>query len=275
MTTSNGSFSNTQRVWREPFYIFIPSINSAAYPVSLRHLRRAISHTRYLKSCFIPHTITGVIALIAIVVKFARPRATNIVTTLSSRRAETRGYRAILIFLCHEIDPGGMMIAARRFTRHKFRSGLRSYVIIQREENPLFCPSTAGRPARVQGNAANPMNYRRCPPISCINANAGCYRIVEQGQIERRGGGPHSLTILHAVILQPRNGLLMHYSSANATPAARVAARCCCALTCPKLPAAQRRSRETSEELHSPMLQQSEMLGMNAVTVSQYSYGPA
>ena len=33
----------------------------------------------------------------------------------------------------------------------------------------------------------NPMNYRRCPTICCINANAGCYRIVQQAQIEQRG----------------------------------------------------------------------------------------
>lgn len=96
------------------------------------------------------------------------------------------------------------------------------------------------------------MNYRRCPPISCINANAGCYRIVEQGQIERARGereqGVRSaltLAILHAVILQSRNGLLMHYSSANAASAARVLPRCC-ALTCPKLQ--QHNVRETSEE---------------------------
>jgi hypothetical protein len=47
--------------------------------------------------------------------------------------------------------------------------------------------------AALQGNAANPMNYRRCPPISCINANAGCYRIVEQGQIERARAGVTAL----------------------------------------------------------------------------------
>lgn len=33
----------------------------------------------------------------------------------------------------------------------------------------------------------NPMNYRRCPTICYINANAGCYRIVQQAQIEQRG----------------------------------------------------------------------------------------
>lgn len=95
------------------------------------------------------------------------------------------------------------------------------------------------------------MNYRRCPPISCINANAGCYRIVEQGQIERARSTfslSLSLTLLPpfcAVILQPRNGLLMHYSSANAVSAARVLPRCC-ALTCPKL--RQHNVRETPEE---------------------------
>lgn len=33
----------------------------------------------------------------------------------------------------------------------------------------------------------NPMNYRRCSTICYINANAGCYRIVQQAQIEQRG----------------------------------------------------------------------------------------
>jgi len=69
-----------------------------------------------------------------------------------------------------------------------------SYISISKqEENSSFCPSTVAWSPRT--NAANPMNYRRCPPISCINANAGCYRIVEQGQIEHARGGavrPHS-----------------------------------------------------------------------------------
>lgn len=132
------------------------------------------------------------------------------------------------------------------------------YLILHRERErkrervarrkSIFLSVNSRAVTALQGNAANPMNYRRCPPISCINANAGCYRIVEQGQIERARGGrvcSHLPTVLHAVILQPRNGLLMHYSSANAASAARMLPRCC-ALTCPKL--RQHSVRETSEK---------------------------
>lgn len=38
----------------------------------------------------------------------------------------------------------------------------------------------------VQAGPLDPMNYRRCPAICYINANAECYRIVQQAQIEQR-----------------------------------------------------------------------------------------
>jgi len=108
------------------------------------------------------------------------------------------------------------------------------------------------------------MNYRRCPPISCINANVGCYRIVEQGQIERAREVRSALTlaILHTVILQPRNGLLMHYSSANAVSTARVLPRCC-ALTCPKL-RQHKRSGDVGGEIARRCSQKSGVLRVNA-----------
>lgn len=77
----------------------------------------------------------------------------------------------------------------------------------------------------------------------------GVTELLNKGRLNARGGreaGVRSaltLAILHAVILQSRNGLLMHYSSANAASAARVLPRCC-ALTCPKL--RQHNVRETS-----------------------------
>lgn len=70
-------------------------------------------------------------------------------------------------------------------------------------------------------------------------------RLNARGEREEEMRSALTLTILHAVILQSRNGLLMHYSSANAASAARVLPRCC-ALTCPKLQ--QHNVRETSEE---------------------------
>lgn len=76
----------------------------------------------------------------------------------------------------------------------------------------------------------------------------GVTELLNKGRLNARAGEgtlvcPHLPTVPHAVILQPRNGLLMHYSSANAASAARVLPRCC-ALTCPKL--RQHNVRETS-----------------------------
>lgn len=62
-----------------------------------------------------------------------------------------------------------------------------------------------------------------------LNARARARARGEKGSISppRRS--------LHSVILQSRNGLLMHYSSANAAFVARVLPYRCCALTCPKV----------------------------------------